>query len=459
MANRYLQDNFAPVREEQTVTDLTVTGRLPRAPRRALPAHRAQPGRRPRRRATTGSSATAWCTASASPTARRSGTATATCAPTAVARQLGEPSPRDRTGTTRDFAANTHVHPARRADAGAGRGRLPAVRADRGARHRRPHRLRRDAARWGTLPAGYTAHPHEDPETGELHAVSYNWLRGNRVDYTVRGTDGRIRQHGADRGRRQPDDARLRADRELRRALRPARWSSTSRSAARGDAAGGASAGAADDVGDHRPQPAARPGDRADRRGARGSGRHRHAALLLGPGLPGAPRAAAPRGRPARTCAGSRSTRASCSTPSTPTRTATPSSSTWCATTGCSPRCSTVPTRGRPRWPGSPSTCSPTRCARTGSTTTPRSSRASTSGSPAGGTGSATRSASRTGRPGDAVLRHDLAAGSTVVRNLGAGSRGERVLLRRAATDATDEADGVLMGYVFDQASAARATW
>ncbi len=29
MTNRYLEDNFAPVREELTVTDLTVTGRLP----------------------------------------------------------------------------------------------------------------------------------------------------------------------------------------------------------------------------------------------------------------------------------------------------------------------------------------------------------------------------------------------------------------------------------------------
>jgi len=29
MTNRYLQDNFAPVREELTVTDLEVTGRLP----------------------------------------------------------------------------------------------------------------------------------------------------------------------------------------------------------------------------------------------------------------------------------------------------------------------------------------------------------------------------------------------------------------------------------------------
>jgi carotenoid cleavage oxygenase len=46
----------------------------------------------------------------------------------------------------------------------------------------------------GTLPAGYTAHPHRDPVTGELHAVSYSWFWGNRVQYTVLGTDGRIRR-------------------------------------------------------------------------------------------------------------------------------------------------------------------------------------------------------------------------------------------------------------------------
>lgn len=43
------------------------------------------------------------------------------------------------------------------------------------------------------LAAGYTAHPHEDPATGELHAVSYSWTRGNRVDYSVLDTSGRIR--------------------------------------------------------------------------------------------------------------------------------------------------------------------------------------------------------------------------------------------------------------------------
>ncbi|MDO9456463.1 carotenoid oxygenase family protein [Nocardioides sp.] len=46
----------------------------------------------------------------------------------------------------------------------------------------------------GDLRAGYTAHPHEDPVSGELHAVSYSWTRGNRVDYSVIGTDGQLRR-------------------------------------------------------------------------------------------------------------------------------------------------------------------------------------------------------------------------------------------------------------------------
>ena len=46
----------------------------------------------------------------------------------------------------------------------------------------------------GTLPGGYTAHPKRDPESGELHAVSYYGGWGNKVQYTVLGTDARVRR-------------------------------------------------------------------------------------------------------------------------------------------------------------------------------------------------------------------------------------------------------------------------
>jgi carotenoid cleavage dioxygenase len=46
----------------------------------------------------------------------------------------------------------------------------------------------------GTLAGGYTAHPHRDPRTGELHAVSYSFARGRTVQYSVVDTKGRARR-------------------------------------------------------------------------------------------------------------------------------------------------------------------------------------------------------------------------------------------------------------------------
>ena len=46
----------------------------------------------------------------------------------------------------------------------------------------------------GTLAGGYTAHPHRDPRTGELHAVSYSFARGRTVQYSVIDTQGRARR-------------------------------------------------------------------------------------------------------------------------------------------------------------------------------------------------------------------------------------------------------------------------
>jgi carotenoid cleavage dioxygenase len=46
----------------------------------------------------------------------------------------------------------------------------------------------------GTLAGGYTAHPHRDPHTGELHAVSFSFARGRTVQYSVIDAQGRARR-------------------------------------------------------------------------------------------------------------------------------------------------------------------------------------------------------------------------------------------------------------------------
>ena len=44
----------------------------------------------------------------------------------------------------------------------------------------------------GTLGGGFSAHPHRDPSTGELHTVSYFWGWGNKVRYSVLSPDAKV---------------------------------------------------------------------------------------------------------------------------------------------------------------------------------------------------------------------------------------------------------------------------
>ncbi|MGH3723231.1 MAG: carotenoid oxygenase family protein [Mycobacterium sp.] len=104
-----------------------------------------------------------------------------------AARKLGEPwSGGPRYGGL-DFAGNTNV---------IGHGGRTLVLTESGVR---PYELTDELDTvggsdfCGTLFGGYTAHPKRDPVTGELHAVSYNPMRGNLVQYTVTGVDGRVR--------------------------------------------------------------------------------------------------------------------------------------------------------------------------------------------------------------------------------------------------------------------------
>jgi carotenoid cleavage dioxygenase len=46
----------------------------------------------------------------------------------------------------------------------------------------------------GTLPRAFSAHPKRDPATGELHVMTYWWGWGNQVQYLVVGTDGKVRR-------------------------------------------------------------------------------------------------------------------------------------------------------------------------------------------------------------------------------------------------------------------------
>jgi carotenoid cleavage dioxygenase len=189
MANPYLAGNFAPVHEELTVTDLAVTGHIPEH----LDGRYLRNGPNPI--SEVDPVAYHWFLGDGMVHGVRLRDGRAQwyrnrwVRSPSVASVLGEPA---RGGATSApiaaFGANTNVltHG----------GRTLALVEGGAANYELTEELDTVGACDfdGTLPGGYTAHPKRDPLTGELHAVSYFFGWGNRVQYSVIGIDGRARR-------------------------------------------------------------------------------------------------------------------------------------------------------------------------------------------------------------------------------------------------------------------------
>jgi carotenoid cleavage dioxygenase len=186
--NRYLEGNYGPVSEERTVTDLAVEGTLPDY----LDGRYLRNGPNP---VVAPDPATYhWFLGSGMVHGLRLRDGRAEwyrnrwVRSAEVAKALGEQPRPGPVHAGFDFSANTHVI--------AQAGRTFAIVEGGG----RPYELTDELETVGpcdfdgTLPGGYTAHPKRDPATGELHAMSYFFGWANRVQYSVLGTDGRVRR-------------------------------------------------------------------------------------------------------------------------------------------------------------------------------------------------------------------------------------------------------------------------
>jgi carotenoid cleavage dioxygenase len=184
--NPYLTGNYAPVGNELTVADLPATGRLPDELRGRYLRNGPNPVTAPEPGTYHWFSGDGMVHGVRIRDGRAEWYRNRFVRSAAVARALGEHPRPGPVHAGMDFAPNTNVI------AHAGR-TLAIVEAGM-----RPYELTYELETVGpcdfdgTLPGGYTAHPKRDPDTGELHAVSYFWGWGNRVQYSVTGVDGRV---------------------------------------------------------------------------------------------------------------------------------------------------------------------------------------------------------------------------------------------------------------------------
>jgi len=185
-ANRYLSGNFAPVTHEETVADLPVEGTLPDH----LDGRYLRNGPNPI--GAVDPATYHWFVGQGMVHGLRLRDGRAEwyrnrwVRSADVAAALGEPPHPGPTNGDFDFSANTNVigHA----------GRTFAI-VEAGSN---PYELTDELDTVGpcdfdgTLGGGYSAHPHRDPATGELHTVSYYFGWGNQVRYSVLDPGGRI---------------------------------------------------------------------------------------------------------------------------------------------------------------------------------------------------------------------------------------------------------------------------
>lgn len=187
MANRYLQGNFGAVSEEVTVTELPVTGTIPDF----LDGRYLRNGPNP---IDADPATYHWFSGHGMVHGVRLRDGKAQwyrnryVRSQDVAASLGEEWKPGAEVHFMDFAANTNVI--------GQAGRTFAI-VEAGMR---PYELDAELNTIGpcdfdgTLPGGYTAHPKLDPVSGDLHAISYYWGWGNKVQYTVVDRDARVRK-------------------------------------------------------------------------------------------------------------------------------------------------------------------------------------------------------------------------------------------------------------------------